>query len=107
MVPIDLAGKHILLTGALGAISEFIVRRLTEAGATLILTDIKSAAEARETLQGWQIAPSSYTYFSADIRASRRGREFSIREISGHGHRLGPRGGLCAASLCLCFGGGI
>jgi NAD(P)-dependent dehydrogenase (short-subunit alcohol dehydrogenase family) len=70
MVPIDLSGKYILLTGALGAISEFIVRRLTEAGATLILTDIKSAAEARQTLQGWQIAPSSFAYFSADITQS-------------------------------------
>jgi NAD(P)-dependent dehydrogenase (short-subunit alcohol dehydrogenase family) len=40
MIGIDLSGKAILITGALGAIAEHMVRRLHEAGATLVLTDI-------------------------------------------------------------------
>ena len=48
MITIDLAGKAILITGALGAIAEHMVRRLTEAGATLVLTDIKGEEEARK-----------------------------------------------------------
>ena len=41
MISIDLSGKSILITGALGAIAEPMVRKLVEAGATLILLDIK------------------------------------------------------------------
>jgi NAD(P)-dependent dehydrogenase (short-subunit alcohol dehydrogenase family) len=40
MIGIDLSGKAILITGALGAISEFVVRRLIGAGANLVLVDI-------------------------------------------------------------------
>lgn len=67
MIAIDLSGKTILLTGALGAIAEHMVRRLTQAGAFLILTDIKPAGEARQTLEDWRIAASSYLYLPADI----------------------------------------
>jgi len=70
MVSIDLSGKAILITGALGAIAEHMVRRLTAAGATLVLTDIKSEDEARRTLQDWRIPPASYLYWSADIAES-------------------------------------
>ena len=42
MISIDLSGKTILITGALGAIAEHMVRRLAESGATLVLTDIKA-----------------------------------------------------------------
>ena len=41
MINIDLSGKTILITGALGAIAEHMVRRLAEIGATLVLTGIK------------------------------------------------------------------
>jgi NAD(P)-dependent dehydrogenase (short-subunit alcohol dehydrogenase family) len=70
MISIDLSGKTILLTGALGAIAEHVVRKLATAGATLVLTDIKSAEEAKRTLDGWKIEPSSYLYFAADIAES-------------------------------------
>jgi len=70
MVGIDLSGKTILMTGALGAIAEHMVRRLTAAGATLVLTDIESEAEARGKLDSWQIPSASYLYFSADITDS-------------------------------------
>ncbi|HEY0704456.1 MAG TPA: SDR family oxidoreductase [Candidatus Acidoferrales bacterium] len=70
MISIDLSGKAIFLTGALGAIAEHMVRRLAAAGATLILTDIKPEAEARQMLDAWKIEPSSYLYYSADISDS-------------------------------------
>jgi NAD(P)-dependent dehydrogenase (short-subunit alcohol dehydrogenase family) len=70
MISIDLAGKTILITGALGAIAEHMVRKLAASGATLVLTDIKTAGQARQTLNDWQISPSSYFYFAADITES-------------------------------------
>src|SRR5450432_3153999 len=70
MISIDLSGKSVLLTGALGAIAEHVVRKLATAGATLVLTDIKSADEARLILDAWKIEPSSYLYFAADISES-------------------------------------
>jgi NAD(P)-dependent dehydrogenase (short-subunit alcohol dehydrogenase family) len=70
MITIDLSGKVILITGALGALAEHMVRRLSATGATLVLTDIKSEDQARSTLNDWQISPSSYSYFPADITDS-------------------------------------
>jgi NAD(P)-dependent dehydrogenase (short-subunit alcohol dehydrogenase family) len=70
MINIDLSGKSILLTGAMGAIAEFMVRKLAEAGATLILVDIKPEQAARQALREWQIPESSYIYFAADITDS-------------------------------------
>src|SRR5271170_878383 len=70
MIGIDLSGKTILVTGALGAIAEHMVRRLTEAGATLVLTDIRNEGDARRILDAWKIARSSYVYRAADITDS-------------------------------------
>lgn len=70
MITIDLSNKPILITGALGAIAEHMVRRLTQAGATLILTDIKTPDQATQTLNSWQIPSSAYYYFTADITDS-------------------------------------
>lgn len=67
MVTIDLSGKAILLTGALGAIAESMVRRLSATGASLVLTDIKPQTEAKRVLEGWKIPASAYFYFAADI----------------------------------------
>jgi NAD(P)-dependent dehydrogenase (short-subunit alcohol dehydrogenase family) len=70
MIGIDLSGKTILITGAMGAIAKHMVRRLAESGATLMLTDIKEEEQARKTLDDWRIPPSSYFYFPADITDS-------------------------------------
>ena len=70
MISIDLSGKTILITGALGAIAEHMVRRLAASGATLVLTDIKADEEARRALNDWKISPSSYLYSPADITDS-------------------------------------
>jgi NAD(P)-dependent dehydrogenase (short-subunit alcohol dehydrogenase family) len=67
VISIDLSGKTILITGALGAIAEHMVRKLAESGATLVLTDIKPEDEGRRTLGDREIPPSSYLYFAADI----------------------------------------
>ena len=70
MINIDLSGKSILITGALGAIAESMVRKLSAAGATLVLLDIKSEASARQTLDNWKISPPSFIYFPVDITKS-------------------------------------
>jgi NAD(P)-dependent dehydrogenase (short-subunit alcohol dehydrogenase family) len=70
VISIDLSGKTILITGALGAIAEHMVRKLAESGATLVLTDIKPEDDARRTLDDWEIPPLSYLYFAADITDS-------------------------------------
>jgi NAD(P)-dependent dehydrogenase (short-subunit alcohol dehydrogenase family) len=70
MISIDLSGKSILITGALGAIAEPMVRKLVEAGAILILLDIKPEDAAGQTLRDWKIPPSSYIYFPTDITDS-------------------------------------
>jgi NAD(P)-dependent dehydrogenase (short-subunit alcohol dehydrogenase family) len=70
MISIDLSGKSILITGAMGAIAEPMVRKLVAAGAALILVDIKPEESAKQTLHDWQIPSSSYVYFSTDITDS-------------------------------------
>ena len=67
MINIDLSGKSILVTGAMGALAESMVRKLVVAGATLVLLDIKTEEAAKQRLRDWQIPPSSYVYFSTDI----------------------------------------
>ena len=70
MIDLDLSGKTILITGALGAIAGHIVRRLNAAGANLILIDIKAETDARQALNAWGMASTSYLYFSADVTDS-------------------------------------
>ena len=70
MISINLSGKTILITGALGAIAEHLVRRLVESGAMLVLTDIKTEKRGKETLSEWKIPPASYVYLPADITDS-------------------------------------
>ncbi|MGA8442498.1 MAG: SDR family oxidoreductase [Candidatus Sulfotelmatobacter sp.] len=72
MISIDLSGKTILITGALGAIAEPMVRRLAESGARLVLTDIKTQEQGKEKLIECQIPPSSYSYIPADITDSKQ-----------------------------------
>jgi NAD(P)-dependent dehydrogenase (short-subunit alcohol dehydrogenase family) len=70
MITIDLSAKTILITGAMGAIAEHMVRRLAAAGATLILLDLKPADQAGRLLAEWKISPKSYVYHSVDITDS-------------------------------------
>jgi NAD(P)-dependent dehydrogenase (short-subunit alcohol dehydrogenase family) len=70
MIQIDLSGKAILITGAMGAIAEHMVKRLNAAGATLVLLDLKPTAEAHEIVKSWNIPDQSYVYYALDITDS-------------------------------------
>jgi NAD(P)-dependent dehydrogenase (short-subunit alcohol dehydrogenase family) len=70
MIQIDLSGKVILITGAMGAIAEYMVKRLNAAGATLVLLDLEPASEAHEILRSWKIPERSFVYHSLDITDS-------------------------------------
>jgi len=70
MISINLSGKSILITGALGAIAQPMVCKLVEAGAKLILLDIKPEDAAAQTLRDWKIPAASYVYFPTDITDS-------------------------------------
>ena len=70
MIQIDLSGKVILITGAMGAIAEHMVRRLSAAGATLVLLDLKPLKEAHELLRSWQVPDGRWVYDSVDITDS-------------------------------------
>jgi len=70
MIQIDLSGKIILITGALGAIAEHIVKRLSAAGATLVLFDLKPEKEAKAALSAWKVPHQDYVYHSIDLTDS-------------------------------------
>ena len=70
MIQIDLTGKVILITGAMGAIAEHMVKRLNAAGAVLIVVDLKPANEAHELLASWKIPDESFIYHSLDLTDS-------------------------------------
>lgn len=70
MIQIDLSGKVIFITGALGAIAEHMVKRLVAAGARLVLIDLKPANEAFDQLRKWQIPDRAYVYHSSDVSDS-------------------------------------
>src|SRR2546427_12512299 len=70
MIHIDLSGKGNLLTRAMGAIAEHMVKRLNAAGAMLILIDLKPAEQAKRTLRHWQIPRESYPYYSTAVTDS-------------------------------------
>jgi NAD(P)-dependent dehydrogenase (short-subunit alcohol dehydrogenase family) len=70
MIQIDLSGKQIFITGAMGAIAERMVKKLSAAGATLVLVDLKPAEEAQQILRSWNIS-GSYVYHCCDITDSK------------------------------------
>jgi NAD(P)-dependent dehydrogenase (short-subunit alcohol dehydrogenase family) len=67
MIELDLSERTILITGALGAIAEHIVRTLSLAGATLILTDIRPESDALSTLDSWRIGSTKNIYRQLDV----------------------------------------
>lgn len=96
MIQIDLSGKVIFITGAMGAIAEHMVKRLSAAGATLVLIDVKPEHEARHILNLWQISDQSYFYHACDITNSSqlaRVVEESFERFPGMDTVLGHAGG--------------
>jgi NAD(P)-dependent dehydrogenase (short-subunit alcohol dehydrogenase family) len=72
MIQIDLSGRVIFITGALGAIAEHMLKKLSAAGATLVLVDLKPCDEAIEQLREWQIPDRAYVYHACDVCDSER-----------------------------------
>lgn len=70
MIQIDLSGKVIFVTGAMGAIAEHMIKKLSAAGAMLVLVDLKPPVDAMESLRKWQIAEQSYVYHCCDLTKS-------------------------------------
>src|SRR5207244_8346835 len=70
IIDIDLSCKVILITEAMVAIAEHMVKRLNAAGAMLILIDLKPEEEAKQTLRDWHIPAESYLYHATDVTDS-------------------------------------
>lgn len=64
MINIDLTGKVILITGALGAIAKHLVRKFSLAGATLVLTDLQPEPDARRSWKTGVFQPFLMFIFS-------------------------------------------
>lgn len=62
---IDLSNKTMLITGGLGAISEFVLKALDSAGAKLVVTDRMEDEEAHVVLASWNL--EHVTYMSMDV----------------------------------------
>jgi NAD(P)-dependent dehydrogenase (short-subunit alcohol dehydrogenase family) len=67
MIEVNLKGKTILINGALGSIAEFVARRLSEAGAYLVLTDILEDEKAQERVSSWKLAADTWHYTLMDV----------------------------------------
>ena len=67
MIEINLKGKTVLITGALGAIAGFVAKRLAEAGAFLVLTDVLGEDEAQQRINDWTLASGAWYYALMDV----------------------------------------
>ncbi len=70
MIALEVSDRCILITGALGAIADAMVRRLREAGATLVLTDIHPAVEGRRMCEARGFADCYYRQMDVTDAAS-------------------------------------
>ncbi len=64
---IDLSDKTIVVTGALGAIAEYVVRALLDAEAFVVLTDRLEEHEAREAMESRGYASRRCDYYRMDV----------------------------------------
>jgi len=64
---LDLSDKTIVVSGALGAIAEYVVRTLLDAGAFVVLTDLVEENEAREVMEARGYARDNCAYFRMDV----------------------------------------
>jgi NAD(P)-dependent dehydrogenase (short-subunit alcohol dehydrogenase family) len=62
-----LSGKHILITGGLGAIGRVVVGRLLEVGATVAVNDVLEEEKAAERIRNADWAGNRCLYFKADV----------------------------------------
>ena len=93
-----LAGKNVLITGALGAIGQVVIRTLVDHGANVVANDIVADEQAKSiaTQQRWPAA--QYHYIRADITNS----DEVERLLSGTLKRAGKLDiALCHAGMVL------
>ena len=57
---IDLSDKVVLITGACGAIAEYVLKALRSRGAAIVATDIEAADTARARLNAWGLTDAAY-----------------------------------------------
>jgi NAD(P)-dependent dehydrogenase (short-subunit alcohol dehydrogenase family) len=111
MISIDLSGKRILITGAMGAIAEHMVRRLAASGATLVLTDIKG--ESRGAADAGRLADYGFLlslYVAADITDSsqvNRVVNTAFDKFSGMDTVIGHAGGCGLHPFATYVGSGL
>lgn len=79
MINVDLTGKVILITGALGAIAKHLVRKFSLAGATLVLTDLRPEPDARRILEDWGVSPLRHVYFQLNV-SDLAGMKFVVKQ---------------------------
>lgn len=65
-----LAGKSVVITGALGAIGQVVVTALASHGATVVANDIVSEEEASSISRGHSWPAARYRYVKADVTKS-------------------------------------
>ena len=64
---IDLSDKTIIITGAFGAIAEYVINTLIDAGAFVILTDLHADDEARRIMEQRNHAADRCDYWTMDV----------------------------------------
>jgi NAD(P)-dependent dehydrogenase (short-subunit alcohol dehydrogenase family) len=91
---LTLEDKIIFVTGGLGAIAEYILKALSTAGATLIVTDRQSQADAQPILEKWGLG--GCTYLPMDVTdpvSVERGVAEAFTQHPGINVALGHAGG--------------
>jgi NAD(P)-dependent dehydrogenase (short-subunit alcohol dehydrogenase family) len=80
-----LSGRHILITGGLGAIGRVVVRRLLEVSATVAVNDIVEEEKAAEVIRkaGWPA--DRCMYFKADVTKPDEARALVKRAVAAMG----------------------
>ena len=93
-----LAGKHVLITGALGAIGQVVISTLVGHGASVVANDIVSDEQASSIAAQQRWPKASYHYIRADITKS----DEVERLLSGTLKRTGKLDiALCHAGMVL------
>ena len=91
---LDLSDKTVLITGGLGAIAEFVVKALHEAGAAIIVTDRITADAAGNTLSAWGLEHLQYIQMDVtDPGSVERGGDSAFEVAPGINVALGHAGG--------------
>jgi hypothetical protein len=96
---LDLHDKTVLITGGLGALAKHILKKLDNAGATLIVTDRETPGAAQPILLRWGLAGTRY--FQMDVTSPESVELAVKRSFAAHPNinvALGHAGG---TGICL------